>query len=194
MRALVVVTVVLVLGSSLVGCGSDNSGEGKRERAGASVGWQSQARNGRVCPARIVTLMRQLVSGPAQTPVVPEQFSQAWACLYSRGAPLSAGNSGQTLVAGGRLSEDSLRQILEMVSSLPPRADDPCTEIGGGLMDAVVLVNSTGKTFPMVVSPAPLRLPENCGTVSTPRGYLELGTSDRINRALFAAIGQRFPS
>lgn len=187
----IAVPVLAVAVSSCGGSGPEN-GANPTETTGARVGWQ-RLETARVCPEHPAPLTQGLRAAPAEKPVVPEGTAEAWGCLYTHAQPLS-GENGQSLAAAGKIDGPQLTNILDAISSLPPSNTKPCTEVGGGLFDALVLVNSAGEVFPMLVMPTPPQVPSNCGAIATPRGYLELGASDRINRMLFQALGRPFPS
>lgn len=193
MKTVLGATVVAVLAVAVAGCDSG----GSRNRADSIAtpdlrGWQKRETS-RVCPERPAPLTQGLRAASAEQPVVPGGIAEAWGCLYTHAKPLS-GENGQTLVAAGKIDNAELTAILDAISSLPPRNERPCTQVGGGLLDALVLVNSAGDVFPMLVEPTPPQVPSNCGVISTPKGYLALGASERINRMLFQALGQPFPS
>jgi hypothetical protein len=190
MKALLGAVAVAAFALAVLGCGGGDT-RNDANSTNAQARWLSLS-TARVCPARPAPLTQALRAAPAEKPVVPEGVEEAWACLYTHGEPLN-GENGQSLAAGGEIDEQQLAPILDAVSSLPPSNSKPCTAVGGGLLDALVLVNSSGEVFPMLVEPTPPQVPYNCGVVSTPKGYLELGESDRINRLLFQALGQPFP-
>lgn len=183
-----------------VGCGSGMPAEattGTTPPAPSSTtpirtrasGWRPL--RGKACPLYPASLAQLTRSGSARQPVLPAGATAAWICLYTHGKPPDSRN-GQTLNVAKRVTIAAATPALRVVASLQPHRAKPCTEVGGGLFDALVLINRKGQAFPVLATPTPPQVPSNCGVVSTPNGFLEL-TSTRLNRLLFHLAAQRFP-
>jgi hypothetical protein len=123
--------------------------------------------------------------------VLPAGATAAWICLYTHGKPPDPRN-GQTLRIAKPVTISVAAPALRLVASLPPHRARPCTEVGGGLFDALVLVDRKGRAFPVLATPTPPQIPSNCGVASTPNGFLGL-PSPRLNRLLFRLADQPFP-
>jgi hypothetical protein len=154
-----------------------------------ATGWRPL--RGKACPLHPAALAQLTSARSARQPVLPAGATAAWICLYTHGKPPDPRN-GRTLRIAKQVTISEAGPALRFIASLPPHRAKPCTEVGGGLFDAVVLMNSKGQAFPVLATPTPPQIPSNCGVASTPNGFLEQ-SSPRLNRLLFHLAGQPFP-
>jgi hypothetical protein len=174
------------------GCGGARATPGTSGHTMTSTtanGWRTL--HGKACPLHPAPLAQLTSAGAGQQPVLPTGAEAAWICLYTHGKPPDARNGGSLNVAK-KMTISAVEPALRLIGSLAPHSTKPCTEVGGGLFDALVLVDKKGRAFPVLATPTPAQVPSNCGVASTPNGSLEL-SSDRLNRLLFHLAGQPFP-
>lgn len=154
-----------------------------------ATGWRPLA--GKACPLYPAPLAQLTSAGAARQPVLPAGATAAWICLYTHGKPPNPRN-GRMLRIAKQVTISAAAPALRLIASLPPHLAKPCTEVGGGLFDAIVLINGNGQAFPMLATPNPPQIASNCGVVSTPNGFLEQ-SSPHLNQLLFHLAGQPFP-
>lgn len=182
------------------GCGGstpDNTTTAQNHTGSASTtsiptratGWRPL--HGKACPLHPASLAQLTSARSAHQPVLPAGATAVWICLYTHGKPPNPRN-GRTLKVAKQVTTSAAAPALRLIASLPPHRAKPCTEVGGGLFDAIVLINSQGQAFPVLATPTPPQIPSNCGVASTPNGFLEQ-SSPRLNRLLFHLAGQPFP-
>lgn len=199
-RLLVLSAIAAALLAACAGCGgSPTRATTHTVRAGSvsttpvptrATGWRRL--HGKACPLHPSPLAQLTTASSAHQPVLPAGGTTVWICLYTHGKPPDPRN-GQALRIAKEVTISAARPALRLISSLPPHRAKPCTEVGGGVFDALVLLNGKGEAFPVLATPTPPQIPSNCGVASTPNGFLELA-SPRLNRLLFRLAGQRFPA